>query len=318
MTAQGDDDPQGDPPVPRAIAGGEGLRRALSWGVIIACVAVIVYPHGEPAHREPLPHLLLAICVFACLLAAAGGPFLSHLVARARKGTLNPAYAPALAGDAPRIAYLEGFAIYLLGFILLSLAVARWSTGSLGAAWWCFAIVPVALLSIACRPGAVWSDVRAAIGWHRGRGFAREIGAGLFGYVAGMPVLAATFIVTGALASVWGMPTHPIFEHTGFRSHALTLYLLACVGAPLVEETMFRGVLFHYLRRGHGRFASALLSALLFAAIHPQGIVALPVLTGMALVFAGIREWRGSLIASMSAHALNNGVVLSLAMSQGR
>ncbi len=315
MTAPDDDDRQAAPPASRAVASGDVLRRAVCWGVIIACVVALVYPAGESARRAAPPGTMLAICVLAFLLAAVGGPCLSHLAARARQGRLHPAYVPALAGDAPRIAYLEGFAFYLLGFILLSLLVSRWSHGSLEALGWCFAIAPVALLSIICRPGASWSDVRAGIGWHRGRGIVREMCAGLFGYLAGFPVLAAMFLITGALASVWGMPTHPLFEHTGVRSHVLTLYLLGCVGAPLVEETMFRGVLFHYLRRGHGRFVSALLSALLFAAIHPQGIVALPVLTGMALVFAGIREWRGSLIASMFAHALNNGAVISLALA---
>jgi membrane protease YdiL (CAAX protease family) len=35
-----------------------------------------------------------------------------------------------------------------------------------------------------------------------------------------------------------------------------------------------------------------------------------PALGSLALIFAGIREWRGSIIGCMTAHALNNTVVL--------
>ena len=52
--------------------------------------------------------------------------------------------------------------------------------------------------------------------------------------------------------------------------------------------------------------------ALLFAAIHPQGWVGVPVLTGIAMSFAFIREWRGSIVAPVVAHALNNGAVTLL------
>jgi membrane protease YdiL (CAAX protease family) len=50
--------------------------------------------------------------------------------------------------------------------------------------------------------------------------------------------------------------------------------------------------------------------SVIFAAIHPQGWVAIPVLGGIAMMLAGLREWRGSLIASMTAHAINNGVAV--------
>jgi membrane protease YdiL (CAAX protease family) len=56
---------------------------------------------------------------------------------------------------------------------------------------------------------------------------------------------------------------------------------------------------------------AALLVALIFAVIHPQGLAAVPVLGALAVSFALIREWRGSLVGPMVAHALNNGTVLT-------
>jgi membrane protease YdiL (CAAX protease family) len=75
---------------------------------------------------------------------------------------------------------------------------------------------------------------------------------------------------------------------------------------------MFRGALFAHLRQGNGWLLSAALSAFIFAALHPQGWAAIPLLGAIGFVFAGIREWRGTALASMTAHALNNAAVTTL------
>ena len=97
----------------------------------------------------------------------------------------------------------------------------------------------------------------------------------------------------------------------------LQLIFLAAVIAPLVEEIMFRGVLYRQLREATaigGRVPSvvfsAVLSSFIFAVIHPQGMLAVPVLMALACNFVLAREWRGTLIPSMVAHGLNNGLVL--------
>ena len=75
---------------------------------------------------------------------------------------------------------------------------------------------------------------------------------------------------------------------------------------------MFRGAFYHHLRRRLPWPAAAIVVATLFAAVHPQGWAAVPALAGLGFAFAAIREWRGSIIASAVAHALNNGVVTLL------
>jgi membrane protease YdiL (CAAX protease family) len=52
----------------------------------------------------------------------------------------------------------------------------------------------------------------------------------------------------------------------------------------------------------------------LFPIIHPQGWVAVPALGSIAMALAALREWRGSIIASMTAHAFNNFVAVTLAL----
>ncbi len=110
-------------------------------------------------------------------------------------------------------------------------------------------------------------------------------------------------------------PTHPILRELAQGASAMSLagiYFAACLLAPLIEETMFRGALYSHLRRGHRPFFAALASSLLFAAIHPQGWAAIPVLGSIGFVLAMLREWRGSLASSMTAHALNNAGALTI------
>jgi membrane protease YdiL (CAAX protease family) len=54
------------------------------------------------------------------------------------------------------------------------------------------------------------------------------------------------------------------------------------------------------------------LVSFVFAAIHPQGWVAIPALMSIAVGMNLLREWRGSLIPSMVVHGLSNGIVVSM------
>lgn len=210
---------------------------------------------------------------------------------------------------------VEAFALYLVGMVALSLALGRlFPNAGLSVMFVLFALLPVALGYLRLR-GVGWGDMMRGLGWYRGPGgFWREVGVGIYGYVAGLPVLALGMLATWYLMKVTGnRATHPITnEPVDHAGQVLQLVLLACVGAPIVEETMFRGALLGHLRARFGWWISAPVVSLIFAAIHPQGWVAIPVLGAIALVLAGLREWRGSLVASMTAHAMNNGVAVAL------
>ena len=94
----------------------------------------------------------------------------------------------------------------------------------------------------------------------------------------------------------------------------ITTHLLGCVWAPITEELTFRGVLYAHFRERHGWLLSATAVGTLFAVVHPQGWTVYPVLAAVGFVFASIREWRGSILPSMVAHAFHNGIVLTLAV----
>jgi membrane protease YdiL (CAAX protease family) len=79
----------------------------------------------------------------------------------------------------------------------------------------------------------------------------------------------------------------------------------AIVGAPLGEELFFRGLLFRSLR-GRFRFSvSAVASAAVFGVVHLPPLV-IPLMFVVGTVLAYVVERRGSLVASIAAHAAFN------------
>ena len=271
-------------------------REALSAARRTAVVALVAMLGGIGVGV-----IALGLFVTAIILLALG---------RIRRGYERPV-ARARAG-----VYIEAFALYLGWFIGVSLVAGALGAREGNLKWFWIAVAgsaPLACLWPLVR-GVSFAELRSGLGWHRGRGWVREIGAGVGGYVAGLPVIVAGIVITAVISRFVGeQPTHPIVEEiTGRLPDVLKLLLLASVYAPLAEETMFRGALYHGVRARLPFVVAALLVAFIFAVIHPQGLAAVPALMGIAIVLASLREWRGSIVAPVVAHAINNGVILIL------
>jgi membrane protease YdiL (CAAX protease family) len=119
------------------------------------------------------------------------------------------------------------------------------------------------------------------------------------------------------------LPTHPIIDliRKADRWTIIQIFFAACIAAPVVEEVFFRGVFYRHVREATNRWgsgwsilASAVAASFIFAVIHPQGLIAVPVLMGLAIGFSLGREWRGSLVTCIVAHAVSNGLVMLLAV----
>ena len=274
-------------------------------------------PDSDPARSQVLQSAIktfiaaIAFMVFVLAALAAGLVLFIVAIVLRRKGRLrSKLIMPAAPGDS----LLEAFALFLAGLIALPALARSLSPGlEAGAA---FATLPVILFALfwpAIR-GSRGKDVRNAIGWHRGKGVMREMGAGIVGYIAGLPLLGFALIPVLLLSrSAGSVPSHPIVNEISNDPVSLTVILaLACVWAPVVEETFFRGALFGFFRRRWHWSLAGIVSGLIFAIMHPQGWIAVPLLGTIGFTLSAIREWRGSIIASMTAHALNNGAVLLL------
>ena len=72
---------------------------------------------------------------------------------------------------------------------------------------------------------------------------------------------------------------------------------------------MFRGLMLPGLSRFLRWVPGVALNAFIFAVIHPQGWAGVPAIMAIATTMCSLRAFRGTLIAPMTAHALNNGLV---------
>lgn len=174
--------------------------------------------------------------------------------------------------------------------------------------------------------GVSLAQTRRLVGMHAGRGVLREAMHGVVCYASAIPLLVIGLVVFVVLSAIFEAlfgksppPAHPAVDMLGGAGalQFALLFLLAVVAAPIVEEIAFRGFLYGHLRgvvapriRVLSMIVAAVASSFIFAVIHPQGVLFVPALGGLATGFCISRELRGSLVAPMVAHAINNAVTL--------
>ena len=129
------------------------------------------------------------------------------------------------------------------------------------------------------------------------------LGVSVIGYVA------STMI--SAFLSLFGvMPVMADFSFPEDPAAAFLFLLNITFIAPLVEETVFRGVIMNMLRRFGDCFA-LMISSLLFAFVH-MNLLQMPNAFIMGLVIGYFTLCTGSLWTGVCIHVLNNSLVLLL------
>ena len=91
----------------------------------------------------------------------------------------------------------------------------------------------------------------------------------------------------------------------------VVLAIVACVGAPLSEEIVFRGYIYPVVKRFTNIPISIIFNGLLFAAIHGN-LAALPTLFFLGVILAAAYELSGSLWLPVAIHAAYNTVSVIL------
>jgi len=308
----------------------ETLRKHLGWFAELARGPGLSAPSREDSIRT---RSFVVLGVMGTLVILVGCSFMAGVVLlilhlrRIQSGESVNAFVPSrsLGG-----VLLECFALYL-GIMTVSALVAAFLGSAVGVAGYGLAVV-IPLLWPRWR-GISWREFRLAVGLHRGRGFWREIAAGCVGYLGVLAIASigiALTLMLSLVANVFngsvggaegamnpapaGPEVHPVvgWIYEGDLWVRLACFALAAGFAPVFEEIFFRGAMHRYFR-GRFRFlASALLTGVIFAALHPQGFFAIPALAGIGVGFSLLREWRDSLIAPMTAHAINNGCLVGM------
>ncbi len=124
-----------------------------------------------------------------------------------------------------------------------------------------------------------------------------------------LAAVGAYLLFAGIYSALFGAPEQEdIAESFGTVPVQILLIVLA---APISEEVCFRGMLFGGLRTRLPRLAAALVSALIFGALHAlTGLSAVPPLIFFGFVLALLYERTGSIVPGILLHMLNNSAAL--------
>lgn len=268
---------------------------------------------------------VVLLMVFIGLAIVAGFMLFIVAIVAVATGRIRPRFVRPEPGGS---VFLEVFALFVAGFLLLKIvsglidafapAEASWPIVATLAMQWALLVVPFWPLV----RGMKWQRFAGTIGLHKGRGVAREIGMGVVGYLAGLPIFLGAVVLTMVLLMIQqalsrepiAPAENPMIELVGGASPLLLIMflVLATTWAPLCEELVFRGALYRHMRGYMPAVVAAILVGVLFGFMHNYGPLLTPPLIALGFNFALMREWRGSLIAPMTAHFLHNATSLTL------
>jgi uncharacterized protein len=127
----------------------------------------------------------------------------------------------------------------------------------------------------------LYLGVRGRLGWQLLGPIRPRVSHVWWGLLSGIVGLLAIQVSIGLLLQALGetdVPEQELLAEARGGGDTLLLVLSVVVLAPLVEEVIFRGVLFQALRRRLGLWSGAIISSLAFGFIHVEviGVEALP------------------------------------------
>lgn len=129
--------------------------------------------------------------------------------------------------------------------------------------------------------------------------------AGFFGYLAFSAILTALFSIFP-----WFNlnETQPLLYSTLISPSGKILAALALVVAgPILEEVIYRGLIYGKLRKNHSLITSILTVSILFGFLHGQWNVGVDVFA-LSVVVCLMRETTGTIYAGIILHMLKNAI----------
>ena len=253
---------------------------------------MMVYAVSAPLWSQTLVVVIL-LASLALALWQKAGDHLPYL--------LDPAAAPPV-----RVSTADGLMAAVLFFVLQSvllyvfIKIGRMQPGDAIAFAFSIAGLLVYVITRLVYLLLKTENVPAMLGPNAGASAAWGAGAGLVVAVIGIAYLN--------LIHHFGLFSDAQIAGAGGLFKVQMLFTLAVVAAPLAEEFIFRGLVFGGLRRTMGLGASMVMSAALFAIVHPPASM-LPVFVlglGAALLYDRTR----SLLAPVLMHAVYNAAVI--------
>lgn len=176
----------------------------------------------------------------------------------------------------------------------------------------------------------VWLRIRNALSWRLIGTVAtrtRHVGIGVAAGVGGWIGMTLVLMAIVAALGIEELPTQESIEilATGEAATLVVGILLAVILAPVIEEFIYRSVLFQGLRQSTGLWPAIVISALIFGLVHVETVLQdgqfvaagfIP-MSGIMLVgafWAWIFHRTGNLVVPMVGHAVFNAIAVGLAL----
>jgi len=142
------------------------------------------------------------------------------------------------------------------------------------------------------------------------KNFFRNVFYGICGYVAIIPILFLTMILTLIILNLFKLtpPVQPIVDllMKEERIHMLVYSsLFAAIAGPIMEEVFFRGFMYNALKKHIGILWSCLITALIFSFLHAHLVGIVPIMI-LGILLAYLYEKTGSLVSSVTVHITHN------------
>ena len=135
--------------------------------------------------------------------------------------------------------------------------------------------------------------------------------------------LSINLVVSAIVSQFFPEPQNTPFQEILRSSLAarIAIGLFAVLTAPLVEEVVYRGVMYPALARKMGRIAAILAVSALFLLVHADQYAGAPAimvpLGTLSLALTILRAYSGSLLPSFALHLVFNGFQVILILITG-
>lgn len=135
------------------------------------------------------------------------------------------------------------------------------------------------------------------------------VGLGMGLVVVPLTLLVMNFVSLPLVKLIQAAPEKQtvvtVIEKTVEPSKRVWFALAAVLLAPAVEETIFRGIMYPYLKQRVGALAAVSVTSLIFAAIHMNLVIFIP-LVFLGFVLTWLYERTDSLLTPILTHAVFN------------
>lgn len=155
-------------------------------------------------------------------------------------------------------------------------------------------------------------DINALAGFSR-ISFVRALSTGIVLLLAAYPLILLAETITQGLFRIGPDKQNivELFDASRTIGERVMIIVFAVAVAPVAEEFLFRFFLYGVLKRYFGQAFGIIVSALLFAAVHNH-LPSFAPLFVLGICFAIAYEWSGSILVSMTMHALFNSLSLTV------